>query len=78
MRHRRVVERRLTRLARVLTCAREDERLQVKVTVRLSPYAARALWKLRTQGLPEGARPRTSTEVIVHALLAAAAERSHK
>jgi hypothetical protein len=57
---------------------KDEERLSVKVSVRLSRYEARALWKLRTHGLPEGARPRTSTEVIVHALLAAAAERAHK
>ncbi|HUQ05958.1 MAG TPA: hypothetical protein VM261_25825 [Kofleriaceae bacterium] len=55
---------------------KDEERLQVKVTIRLSPYEARALWKLRMKGLPEGARPRTSTEVLVHALLAAVDERS--
>ena len=55
----------------------EEQRLPAKVTIRLSPYQARALWKLRTLGLPEGARPRTSTEVLVHALLSAASER-HK
>ena len=49
--------------------------MQVKVTIRLSPYEARALWMLRTQGLPEGARPRTSTQVLVHALLAAVDDR---
>lgn len=57
---------------------KDVERLPVKITIRLSPYEARALWKLRTHGLPEGARPRTSTEVLVHALLSAASERSHK
>jgi hypothetical protein len=43
-----------------------------KITIRLSPYEARALDKLRTKGLPAGARPRTITQVIVHALLDAA------
>ncbi len=57
---------------------KDEERLSVKVTIRLSPYEARALWKLRTHGLPEGARPRTTTEVLVHALLSAASERAHK
>jgi hypothetical protein len=46
-----------------------------KITVRLTPFEARALWQLRTEGLPLGARPRTATEVIVHALLDAAARR---
>ena len=51
---------------------KDEERLPEKVTIRLSPYEARLLWKLRTEGLPDGARPRTSTEVLIHALLAAA------
>lgn len=50
-----------------------DERRQPsKITIRLSPYEARALWRLRTKGLPAGARPRTITQVLVHALLDAA------
>jgi hypothetical protein len=50
-----------------------DERTQTsKITIRLSPYEARALWRLRMKGLPAGARPRTITQVIVHALLDAA------
>lgn len=50
-----------------------DERRQSsKITIRLSPYEARALWRLRTKGLPAGARPRTITQVLVHALLDAA------
>jgi hypothetical protein len=40
-----------------------------RVTVRLTPYQARSLWALRTAGLPDGAEPRTATEVIVNALL---------
>lgn len=47
--------------------------LPTKITIRLSPYEARALWRLRTAGLPVGARPRTVTQVLVHALLEAAA-----
>lgn len=43
-----------------------------RVSIRLSPYEARVLWRLRTTGLPDGARPRTVTQVLVHALLAAA------
>jgi hypothetical protein len=51
----------------------EDRSRQLsKITIRLSPYEARALDKLRTKGLPAGARPRTITQVIVHALLDAA------
>jgi hypothetical protein len=42
-----------------------------RVTIRLTPYQARKLWKLRTHGLPGGARPRTVTEVLVGALLKA-------
>jgi hypothetical protein len=40
-----------------------------RVTVRLTPYQARLLWAMRTGGLPDGAEPRTATEVIVAALL---------
>ncbi len=43
--------------------------VQRKVTVRLTPFQARKLWELRTAGLPEGARPRSATQVIVDALL---------
>ncbi|HEY5949024.1 MAG TPA: hypothetical protein VIV40_26210 [Kofleriaceae bacterium] len=50
----------------------EDQSQPSKITIRLSPYELRALWRLRTQGLPEGARPRTITQVLVHALLDAA------
>jgi hypothetical protein len=50
----------------------EDLMQPSKITIRLSPFEARALWKLRTQGLPAGARPRTITQVLVHALLEAA------
>jgi hypothetical protein len=50
----------------------EDRRQSSKITIRLSPYEARALWRLRTKGLPAGARPRTITQVLVHALLDAA------
>jgi hypothetical protein len=52
---------------------KDEETQPEKITIRLSRYEARALWRLRTEGLPEGARPRTITEVIVHALLDAAA-----
>jgi len=51
----------------------EDTRHSLKITVRLSPYEARELWRLRTDGLPDGARPRTITQVVVTALLEAAA-----
>jgi hypothetical protein len=44
-----------------------------RVTIRLTPYEARLLWRLRIAGLPEGARPRTATTVLVHALLHEAA-----
>jgi hypothetical protein len=54
---------------------KERDGQPAKITVRLTPFEARALWQLRTEGLPAGARPRTATEVIVHALLDAAARR---
>jgi hypothetical protein len=47
----------------------EEDRQTRRVTIRLTPYQARRLWKLRTADLPEGARPRTVTEVLVRALL---------
>lgn len=50
----------------------EEPKQLSKITIRLSPFEVRALWKLRTKGLPDGARPRTITQVIVHALLDAA------
>ena len=50
----------------------EDRRQSSKITIRLSPYELRALWRLRTKGLPAGARPRTITQVLVNALLDAA------
>lgn len=50
----------------------EDRRQPSKITIRLSPYEARALWRLRTKGLPAGARPRTITQAVVYALLDAA------
>jgi hypothetical protein len=50
----------------------EERKQSSKVTIRLSPYELRALWKLRTKGLPTGALPRPITQVIVHALLDAA------
>ena len=50
----------------------EERKQSSKITIRLSPYELRALWKLRTKGLPTGARPRPITQVIVHALLVAA------
>lgn len=50
----------------------EERRHSSKITIRLSPYEMRALWKLRTRGLPAGARPRPITQVVVHALLDAA------
>jgi hypothetical protein len=49
-----------------------EEKLPRRVTIRLTPYQSRRLWKLRTAGLPEGARPRSVTETLVHALLDAA------
>jgi hypothetical protein len=42
---------------------------QRKVTIRLTPFQARKLWELRTQGLPEGARPRSATQILIEALL---------
>jgi len=47
----------------------EEDRQTRRVTIRLTPYQARRLWKLRTADLPEGVRPRTVTEVLVRALL---------
>ena len=47
----------------------EEDRQTRRVTIRLTPYQARRLWKLRIADLPEGARPRTVTEVLVRALL---------
>jgi hypothetical protein len=49
-----------------------EEKLPRRVTIRLTPYQSRRLWKLRSADLPEGARPRTVTEVLVRALLDAA------
>lgn len=40
-----------------------------RVTIRLTPYQARALWKLRTSALVEGQTPRTVTHVLVEAML---------
>jgi hypothetical protein len=40
-----------------------------RVTIRLTPYQARALWKLRTHALVEGQEPRTVTHVLVEAML---------
>jgi hypothetical protein len=40
-----------------------------RVTIRLTPYQARALWKLRTHALVEGQTPRTVTHVLVEAML---------
>ena len=40
-----------------------------RVTIRLTPYQARALWKLRTTALVEGQTPRTVTHVLVEAML---------
>jgi hypothetical protein len=40
-----------------------------RVTIRLTPYQARALWKLRTNALVEGQTPRTVTHVLVEAML---------
>jgi hypothetical protein len=47
----------------------DEDRQTRRVTIRLTPYQARRLWKLRTADLPDGARPRTVTEVLVRALL---------
>ena len=47
----------------------DEDRQTRRVTIRLTPFQARRLWKLRTADLPEGARPRTVTEVLVRALL---------
>ncbi len=47
----------------------DEDRQTRRVTIRLTPYQARRLWKLRTADLPEGARARTVTEVLVRALL---------
>jgi hypothetical protein len=49
-----------------------EPRQPLRITIRLTPYQARRLWDLRTAGLPEGARPRTATEVLLNALLEAA------
>jgi hypothetical protein len=50
----------------------EEETQTRRVTIRLTPFQAKRLWKLRTADLPEGVRPRTVTEVLVRALLDAA------
>ena len=50
-----------------------EVQIQRKVTIRLTPYQARKLWELRTRGLPEGARPRSATQILVEALLFQAA-----
>jgi hypothetical protein len=42
---------------------------QRKVTIRLTPFQAKKLWELRTSGLPEGARPRPATQILIEALL---------
>ena len=47
----------------------DEDKQTRRVTIRLTPYQARRLWKLRSADLPEGARPRTVTEVLVRALL---------
>lgn len=36
-----------------------------RVTLRLTPYQARQVWRLRTQGIPDGQPPRTVTEVVI-------------
>jgi hypothetical protein len=40
-----------------------------RVTIRLTPFQARALSRLRTAGLPEGESPRSTTSVLIDALL---------
>lgn len=45
-----------------------------RVTVRLTAYQRRQLNRLRTAGLPPGARPRAAARVLVDAMLRAAAE----
>lgn len=40
-----------------------------KITVRLRPFEARALSQLQTVGLPNGADPRDTTDVVREALL---------
>jgi len=44
---------------------------QPRVTLRLTPFARRALEALRAHGQPEGARPRPAAQVLEDALLRA-------
>lgn len=45
-----------------------EEKLTRRVTIRLTPYQAKLLWRLRTEGIPEGGTPRTVTEVLIRPL----------
>jgi hypothetical protein len=47
----------------------ERQQQPTRVTIRLTPYQARALWKLRTHALVEGQTPRTVTHVLIEAML---------
>jgi hypothetical protein len=46
----------------------EEIRQSRRVTIRLTPWQARRLWQLRTEGLPEGKAPRTVTEILLRAI----------
>lgn len=50
----------------------DDLKQPGRVTIRLTPFQARAVMKLRTYGLTEGQRARTVTAVLVEAALKAA------
>ena len=52
----------------------DDRQQPRRVTIRLTPYQARALWKLRNHHLVEGQLPRSVTAVLVEALLRQARE----
>jgi hypothetical protein len=52
----------------------DDRQQPRRVTIRLTPYQARALWKLRNHNLVEGQLPRSVTAVLVEALLRQARE----
>jgi hypothetical protein len=52
----------------------DDRQQPRRVTIRLTPYQARALWKLRNHNLVEGQLPRSVTAVLVESLLRQARE----
>lgn len=49
-----------------------------RISLRLTPWQARQLWRLRTEGLLEGQPPRTVTEIFVKGLCQMAAALSNE